>query len=49
MKKCWMFLVLAVLLCGCGAKETFETVADDLVQPVMASPRQITVQLPENE
>ncbi len=48
MKKCWMLLVLALLLCGCGAEETFETVADDLVQPVMAAPRQIMVQLPEN-
>lgn len=48
MRKCWILMILALLLCGCRAEETFETVADDLVQPVMAIPRQIQVQLPEN-
>lgn len=48
MKQCWILAALAFLLCGCGAEETFETVADDLVQAVMATPRQISVQLPEN-
>lgn len=48
MKKCWILLALALLLCGCAAEETFETVADDIVQPVMAQPRQITVELPDN-
>lgn len=48
MKKCWIPVVLALLLCGCGAEETFETVADDLVQSVMATPREISVRLPEN-
>lgn len=48
MRKCWMMLAMMVLLCGCAAEETFETVADDLVLPVMASPREISVRLPEN-
>ena len=48
MRKYVILLMLTVLLCGCAAEETFETVADDLVLPVMASPREITVRLPEN-
>lgn len=48
LKKCWILAaLLPVLLCGCGSKETLETVADDLIQPVMAQPRQIAVDLPE--
>lgn len=47
MKKfCWI-LMLALLLCGCGAEETYETVADEMVQVVSAQPRQITMRLPE--
>lgn len=37
-----------LFLCGCGAEETFETVADEWVAPVMAKPRQISVRLPDN-
>ena len=48
MKKCWIFVVLSLLLCGCAAEETFETVADEIVQPVMAQPRELTVNLPDN-
>lgn len=48
MRKRTILLMLTLLLCGCAAEETFETVADDLVLPVMASPREITVRLPEN-
>ena len=47
MKKCVLFIVTALLLCGCMAEETYETLADELVQPVMAQPRQITVELPD--
>lgn len=47
MKKCWIILALALILCGCGAEETFETISDELVAPVMAQPRQIRVRLPE--
>lgn len=48
MKKYLICLILPLLLCGCGAEETFETVADELVMPVMAQPRQVTVRLPDD-
>lgn len=46
MKKCLFFLLLPVFLWGCSAEATFETVSDDIVQSVMAQPRQIGVKLP---
>ena len=46
MKKYLMLLLMTALLTGCGAEDTFETVADELVQPVMAQPRFICVDLP---
>lgn len=46
MKKLCVLMII-VLLCGCGAKETFETVGDEMVQQVMAQPRQINLTLPE--
>lgn len=47
MKKCWMILmVLALLLAGCGAEETMETVADEQVAQVLAQQRQVYVELP---
>jgi len=46
MKKYLFLLLITVLLSGCGAEETFETVADELVLPVMAQPRFICVDLP---
>lgn len=46
MKKCVLFVLLSVLLCGCAAEETFETVADEWAAPVMATPREISVSLP---
>ena len=49
MKKIAMALLLALLLSGCGAEETLETVADDIpLQPVMAEPAEISVRLPDN-
>ena len=49
MKKIAMALLLGLLLSGCGAKETLETVADDIpLQPVLAQPAQISVRLPDN-
>lgn len=48
MKKSCILLLLAFLLCGCAAEETFETISDEIVAPVMAQPRQITVRLPDN-
>lgn len=48
MKKCWILLLAAaLLLSGCASEETFETVADEIVQSVMAQPRQIAVDLPD--
>lgn len=46
MRKIVGALVLVLLLCGCGAEETMETLADELEQPVMAQPKSICVQLP---
>ena len=43
-----LIALLVLLLTGCGAEETFETVSDDLVQPVMAQMRQVSVWLPED-
>lgn len=48
MKKWILWISLALLLGGCGGEETFETVADEAVLPVMANPRQITVRLPQD-
>lgn len=40
-------LLMALLMTGCAAGETFETIADEQLLSVMAQPREITVQLPE--
>ncbi len=45
MKK-WIVVLMLVLLTGCGTQETAETVADELLVPVMAEPARISVQLP---
>ncbi|MBR3973202.1 MAG: hypothetical protein IKJ99_04545 [Oscillospiraceae bacterium] len=47
MKKMLVFLVLAVSLAGCGRAEVFETVADEMLQSVMAQPREVRLELPE--
>lgn len=47
MKKCWcVLMVMGLLLSGCGAEETFETVADEQAAQVLAQQRQIYVELP---
>ena len=46
MKKLLVLMVM-LLLCGCGAEETFETVADEMVVQVLAQPREILLTLPE--
>ncbi|MBQ3504360.1 MAG: hypothetical protein IJA75_06625 [Oscillospiraceae bacterium] len=46
MKKWLVILMTAVLLTGCGSRETLETIADELVIPVMAQPKQTRVKLP---
>lgn len=48
MKKWMLWMVLPLFITGCGTSETFETVADEQVLTVMASPRQIVVDLPED-
>lgn len=48
LKKAIALLLSALLLSGCTAEETFETIADEIVLPVMAQPREITVTLPDN-
>ena len=45
MKK-WILLLMMILLTGCGAEDTFETVSDELILPVMAQPGYISVELP---
>ena len=47
MKKCWIILLLAVLLSGCAA-ETFETVNDEILQPVMAPVGKFNLDLPDS-
>ncbi len=49
MRRYCLVILAALLLSGCsGTEEVFETVADEIVSPVMAQPRQISVQLPED-
>ena len=49
MKKLVIGLMLTLLLTGCGAKETLETIADEIpLQPVLAAPAEISVRLPDN-
>lgn len=48
MKKWWMCLCVVFFLTGCAAAETFETVADDILQPVMAPAGEIVLTLPES-
>ena len=40
--------MMVLLLCGCGAEETMETVNDEWIVPVMAQPREISLELPED-
>lgn len=47
MKKICCVMALACLLAGCGAEETFETVADDPVFS-QAQPKTVSVELPED-
>lgn len=48
MKKCVVFLLISVLLSGCGAEEVFETVADEFVQSAAAPMSEILLTLPED-
>ena len=46
MRKYVFLLLITALLSGCAAEDTFETVSDALIQPVMAQPRLVCVDLP---
>ena len=48
MKRVWILLPLVLLLSGCGAQETLETVADDIPAQSVAQMREISVRLPDN-
>ncbi len=47
MKKLCMMAVLVLILCGCRAEQTFETVADEIILSASAQPREILLTLPE--
>lgn len=47
MRKCWIFLILPLILCGCGEVETLETIADPVVQTIAAKPAPVEVSLPD--
>jgi len=42
-----MMAVLVLILCGCRAEQTFETVADEIILSASAQPREILLTLPE--
>lgn len=47
MKKCCIWILAVLLLSGCAMEQTMETVADEWVEPVMGSPGEIYVDLPD--
>lgn len=47
MKKLWIIGLCVITLWGCGSQPTFETVDDVHAVPVIASARQLQMQLPE--
>lgn len=48
MKKLVVLLSMTLLLTGCGARETFETVSDNIVQSVMGQQRDVELNLPSH-
>lgn len=46
MKKLSWLLILTLLLCGCSAQETLETVTDELLISTMAPQKELSVKLP---
>lgn len=46
MKKLWVIPLLALLLAGCGKKQTLETITDVPDTPVVSAVQRIQVQLP---
>lgn len=47
MKKCWIIALALILLTGCGAQQTFETVTDDYAVSAAAPACKIGLSLPE--
>ena len=47
MKKCLLIAMLVVLLAGCGAPRSFETLSDEYVQPPQPVMRETQLGLPE--
>ena len=48
MKRWGCICLFVILLSGCKAEETLETVSDEWIVPVMAQPREISVRMPED-
>lgn len=48
MKKFGVLFFAMLMLTACASQQTAETVADDMAVPVMAEPRKISVDLPED-
>lgn len=48
MKKCWIIAALALLLTGCGAQETFETVLDVYQEEALPPAMQVQMMLPDD-
>lgn len=46
MKKCLILAVMLLMLTGCGAQETLETISDDYIQPVSAPLWQMILDVP---
>lgn len=47
MRKWGICVLAALLLSGCAAEETFETVADEAISPSLGQPKEVVLQLPE--
>jgi len=48
MKKLILIAGILLILTGCTAEPTFETVSDEYVQPVLAQTHQMTLELPDD-
>lgn len=48
MRKLCLILALGVLLAGCGTVETYETIADEAVVSVLAEPKAVKVDIPDD-
>ena len=47
MKKCVVFAILCCLLSGCATQDTFETIADEMLQDVASPSWEIRITLPQ--